>query len=83
VYNDKNDDPAINIGKRSMDFWIFAATRPLSVAPDDSECKWLKEWEAEQRKEQEAHDKEMKAKSHGTPLKEKKSVRFSEEDGAE
>jgi hypothetical protein len=52
VYNDEND-PSINIGEPTMGYWRAAVTQPLSIAPDGSECAWLKRWEAEQRKERE------------------------------
>lgn len=43
------DDPAINIGPRSLEFWTRAVQRPLYIAPDDDECDWLKAWEKEQQ----------------------------------
>jgi hypothetical protein len=49
VYN----DPKINIGERSMMFWRRAAREPLHIAPDGTECKWLRKWqEAEQEPQQ-------------------------------
>ena len=47
------DDPAIQIGPRSMDYWTRAVERPLYLPPDDNEddCEWLRAWEKEQAKE--------------------------------
>jgi hypothetical protein len=42
------NDPAINISDRTFMYWTRAVTRPLSIAPDDDEIDWLKEWEDEQ-----------------------------------
>jgi hypothetical protein len=47
VYN----DPSVQIGPRSMEFWTRAVKRPLYVAPDDDKCEWLKVWEEEQGRE--------------------------------
>lgn len=44
------DDPSINIGPRSLEFWTRAVERPLYMAPDDEECDWLRAWEEEQQK---------------------------------
>jgi hypothetical protein len=41
VYN----DPKMNIGERSMMFWRRAACEPLHIAPDGTECKWLRKWQ--------------------------------------
>ncbi|KAF2442919.1 hypothetical protein P171DRAFT_474239 [Karstenula rhodostoma CBS 690.94] len=41
VYN----DPKIAIGKSSMMFWRRAAQEPLHIAPDGTECRWLKKWQ--------------------------------------
>ncbi|OAG01556.1 uncharacterized protein CC84DRAFT_201236 [Paraphaeosphaeria sporulosa] len=38
VYN----DPKTTIGKSSMMFWRRAVCEPLHIAPDGTECKWLK-----------------------------------------
>ncbi|KAF9734498.1 hypothetical protein PMIN01_07401 [Paraphaeosphaeria minitans] len=38
VYN----DPKISIGRSSMIFWRRAVREPLHIAPDGTECKWLK-----------------------------------------
>jgi hypothetical protein len=43
------DDPSINIGPRSLEFWTRAWERPLYMAPDDEECDWLKVWEKAQQ----------------------------------
>lgn len=44
------DDPSINIGPRSLEFWTRAVERPLHMAPDDEECDWLRAWGKEQQK---------------------------------
>ncbi|KAL1592373.1 hypothetical protein SLS60_011452 [Paraconiothyrium brasiliense] len=41
VYN----DPKINIGERSMMFWRRAVREPLHIAPDGTECNWLRKWQ--------------------------------------
>ena len=43
------DDPSINIGPRSLEFWTRAVERPLYMAPDDEECGWLEVWEKVQQ----------------------------------
>ncbi|KAF3050090.1 hypothetical protein E8E11_010472 [Didymella keratinophila] len=43
------DDPSINIGPRSLEFWTRAVERPLYIAPDDEECDWLQVWEKAQQ----------------------------------
>jgi len=47
VYN----DPQINIGERSLEFWERAAKQPLHVAPDGERVAWLKKWEVDKREE--------------------------------
>lgn len=43
------DDPSIDIGPRSLDFWTHAVERPLYMAPDDEKCDWLQVWEKGQQ----------------------------------
>ncbi|KAF3041173.1 hypothetical protein E8E12_009569 [Didymella heteroderae] len=47
------DDPTVNIGPRSLEFWTRAVERPLYMAPDGEECDWLEAWEKEQQEEME------------------------------
>ncbi|KAJ4360120.1 uncharacterized protein N0V89_000680 [Didymosphaeria variabile] len=42
---DVYDDPKINISERSMTFWMRAVCEPLHIAPDGTECKWLRKWQ--------------------------------------
>lgn len=45
------DDPKINIGKRSMEFWERAVKLPLYIAPDGEKVRWLQDWDVRQAEE--------------------------------
>lgn len=52
------DDPAISISERSLTYWQRAVKRPLSIAPDDEDCDWLRQWEDQQEAGKSGESKE-------------------------
>jgi len=67
------EDPQISISDRSMGYWRLAVTRPLYLAPDDSKCKWLVDWEKEQ--ENTTQVDEEKLENERDEVQKKKSVK--------
>lgn len=70
------DDPAISISERSMMYWSRAVTRPLYIAPDDTEVEWLKKWEKEQAEKK--GSEEVDGKVYGKVEKEGDEVEGTE-----
>ena len=72
------EDPQISISDRSMGYWRLAVTRPLYLAPDDSKCKWLVDWEKEQEDLRQVD--EEKLGNEQDEVQKKKSVKVIVED---